>query len=101
MNSSESQNMIISEFVGDIHIEDLHDQFVKPFEPITESVAPRRLLGNYLTYLVSEDKTTYSVMLKKERKNILPHCNCIPFQIYNKCRHIAIVLTSCETQLNA
>lgn len=101
MNSSESQNMIISEFVGDIHIEDLHDQFVKPFEPITESVAPRRLLGNYLTYLVSEDKTTYSVMLKKERKNILPHCNCIHFQINNKCRHIAIVLTSCETQLNA
>lgn len=99
MNSSETPNIFVSEFIGEISIANLEDEFVRPFEPISESVSPRRLLGNYLTYVVKEMSDAYSVMLKKVKNQIHPHCNCIFFQSKGKCQHIAIVLKSLERQL--
>jgi non-specific serine/threonine protein kinase len=66
---------------------------------------PRRILGNYLTYLVVDGESTHSVMLSKGKDKYNIQCDCPSFTQREKCNHSAKVLVSaknqCAQELNA
>lgn len=81
----------------------LKEEFVEPFkhlEVVKEKISPRRMLGNYLTYLVVDGPQTHSVMIKKNKDEVSVHCDCQEFANYQKCPHAARVIFSMEVQIH-
>ncbi|MBK8349457.1 MAG: hypothetical protein IPL08_18350 [Saprospiraceae bacterium] len=78
MNSTfDDKKIVVSDHFATEKILALTDEFVTPYLTGAESefyekaelLKPRRLLGNYLTYLVKDVEKTYSVIIKKIRIN--------------------------------
>ncbi len=66
-----------------------------------ELLKPRRLLGNYLTYVVREQNLMCSVMVKKDALRYQVQCDCQEYTSHEKCIHIAAVLSALHTQIIA
>lgn len=99
---SQSNKIVISDHFEIGSVESLFEDFVHPFTNEinrTDLLTPRRLLGNYLTYLVTDSNSTYSVMVKKVKTELSVQCNCQDYLNHEKCKHIAIVLTSMQKQI--
>lgn len=50
---------------------------------------PRRILGNYITYLVADGNDTHSVMVNKGKSPYAIQCDCTTYNHSGKCPHIA------------
>ncbi len=101
-DQNQAQKIIVSDHFDIDSVVNLFEEFVDPFkEKISESdlVTPRRLLGNYLTYLVTDANNTISIMVKKHKNDIYAQCTCKDFQKNEKCKHVAIVLISMQKQI--
>ncbi|MBP6540426.1 MAG: hypothetical protein KA234_08865 [Saprospiraceae bacterium] len=101
MSGNEYQNIIISDHFEMEQVKLLFDTFVVPYQDVEiATIKPRRILGNYLTYLITEEEEQFSVMIKKVNNQIQPQCTCSEFNNKSRCIHIAQVLTSMERQIN-
>lgn len=97
-----TDNVVVSDHFDKDSLAKLIDEYVEPFkhlEVVKEKIAPRRMLGNYLTYLVVDGSLTHSVMIKKNKSEISVHCDCNEFTTYHKCPHTARVLLSMDSQI--
>jgi non-specific serine/threonine protein kinase len=102
LDNSHSKKIVVSDHFNIENVEALFDVHVHPFiNDISKSdqLSPRRILGNYLTYLVVDNSATFSVMIKKDKTEISAQCTCPPFQKNDTCKHIAIVLLSMQKQI--
>ncbi len=109
MNSTfDDKKIVVSDHFATEKILALTDEFVTPYLTGAESefyekaelLKPRRLLGNYLTYLVKDVEKTYSVIIKKNQDKYGVQCDCPEYNQNEKCRHIAEVLVAMQVQLN-
>jgi hypothetical protein len=77
MSGNEYQNIIISDHFEMEQVKLLFDTFVVPYQDVEiATIKPRRILGNYLTYLITEEEEQFSVMIKKVNNQIQPQCTC-------------------------
>ncbi len=53
---------------------------------------PRRLVGNYLTYLIKDKKKNYNVIIKKFNEEYSATCNCDNYEKSESCTHVGFVL---------
>lgn len=75
----------------------MQDKYVVPFSGyprLDNLVHPRRLLGQYLTFLVDDGDSHHSVLVKKVNNSIGIQCDCNSFVIDDKCIHTARVIHS-------
>ncbi len=61
---------------------------------------PRRLVGNYLTYLVKDDKNNFNIIVKKYNEKYSATCTCETFEKEGSCEHIGFVLDSIGDIIN-
>jgi SNF2 family DNA or RNA helicase len=97
-----TENVVVSDHIERESLLKLFAEYVEPFrhlEAVKERVSPRRILGNYLTYLVVDGQDTHSVMIKKNKTEINVHCDCKEFTNYHKCPHVARVIVSMDLQI--
>ncbi|MGB4839344.1 MAG: SNF2-related protein [Saprospiraceae bacterium] len=102
-NDSQTEKIIITDHFDIKKVEDLFEEYVSPVFGITDIPneiihEPRRLLGNYLTYLVHDGDDTHSVMINRSREKYSIQCDCAVYNNEGKCLHIAQVLVSMKTQ---
>ncbi|MBK8625111.1 MAG: hypothetical protein IPN86_06000 [Saprospiraceae bacterium] len=101
-NISETNKVVISDHFDLEQVEELFENHVNPFEKsikTTDYLAPRRLLGHYLTYIIIDNNETLSVIVKKVKSELSVQCTCQTFLKQGKCKHIAIVLSSMQKQI--
>ncbi len=102
-SENQIEKIIISDHIDIQKVEEMFDEFVYPVFGSKEidlelHHKPRRLLGNYLTYLVHEGDNTHSVMINKSKEKYTVQCDCAIFNDTGKCMHIAQVLVSMKNQ---
>lgn len=99
---NQSKKIIISDHLNVDQLEELFDEYVHPVsgsvELAAENMHPRRILGNYITYLVMDGNDTHSVMINKGKKPYSIQCDCHTYNHAGKCLHIAKVLVSAKAQ---
>jgi hypothetical protein len=101
-DNTQVNNIVLSDHFDSNQVKSLFEEYVKPFDgnpDLSVPIRPRRILGNYLTYLVVDKNDTYSVMVKKDKTNISVQCTCAPYLAGHKCPHISRVLISMDQQI--
>lgn len=58
---------------------------------------PRRLVGNYLTYLIKDQQKSYNVIIKKFNDTYAATCNCALFEKDESCSHVGFVLEGIDS----
>ena len=99
---NQSNKIIISDHLVADQIQQLFEEYVNPvigsLELSAENMHPRRILGNYITYLVADGNDTHSVMVNKGKSPYAIQCDCTTYNHSGKCPHIAKVLISAKNQ---
>lgn len=72
-----------------------HKSYPYSYEKLMEengTPEPRRMVGNYLTYLVRNGNKSHTVIIKKFQEKYSATCDCFLFEKNHTCEHIGFVL---------
>lgn len=104
MTQDSHSDIIISDHFDREHLIKLRDYHHKSYPFSYDSLLeengtpePRRLVGNYLTYLVRDGQKSHTVIIKKFQDKYSATCDCFLFEKNNTCEHIGFVLDSIDS----